>query len=70
MLDSPLIPVEVLKETTLAEITSSDGKCIKPDYFLLHLILAKKKMHQQLDPNTWPRYIKPDAGTWLLWQDT
>eukprot|EP00957_Ditylum_brightwellii_P147492 11231603-Ditylum_brightwellii.AAC.1 len=77
-LDSPEVPVDNLpllnyvqyytESTTLAEITTSDGKRIRPELFHPEQFIEKDTMWHRHDPITWPRYRNIDTATQRLWK--
>eukprot|EP00957_Ditylum_brightwellii_P069458 5274384-Ditylum_brightwellii.AAC.1 len=75
-MDSPYIePEEVkvlnycglfLEITTVAEITTLDGKRIREEIFYLHRIPMTPR--HALEKGTWPRQNRPNLETWKTWQ--
>eukprot|EP00957_Ditylum_brightwellii_P033561 2543956-Ditylum_brightwellii.AAC.1 len=76
-LDSPDIPVQALESlnftwyfveaTTLAGITTSDGKRIRPDLFHPEQFIDKEKMYHRHNLTTRPRHGNIDKTTQWLW---
>eukprot|EP00957_Ditylum_brightwellii_P054830 4155353-Ditylum_brightwellii.AAC.2 len=77
-LDSPDVLVDDLpllnyvryytESTTLAEITTSDGKRIRPEVFHPEQFIEKDTMWHRHEPSTWTRHGNVDTATHRLWK--
>eukprot|EP00957_Ditylum_brightwellii_P176989 13482400-Ditylum_brightwellii.AAC.1 len=77
-LDSKEVEVEVMdilnyarynvEGTTLAEITTSDSKRIRPKCFYEDRFQSKEETHHRLDPGEWPQHSKTNKRARCIWR--